>query len=429
MYTILIVDDQPANIQVLAQLLKDTYRIQVATSGEKALQLAKSPQGPDLILLDIQMPVMDGYEVCKLLKRDMLTRQIPIIFVTAHSSVEDEEFGFALGAVDYITKPFRPSIVKARVNTHIAIKAQTKDLEQLSNSLYIQNRKLEKHIELVDQNIIISKTDLNGIITDVSRAFCKVSGYTKEQLIGRPHNIVRHPNTPTKLYSELWGAITKNKSWTGELKNRKADGSEYWVEVMISSMFDDKNQKIGYTSIQQDITDKKRIEYVSITDGLTGIYNRRYFNDVFPQYISLCQRHNGLVCFLIMDIDSFKQYNDHYGHQAGDKVLIEVSRCFEEHLQRGEDRVFRLGGEEFGIVFSSKSRENALEFANRIKDAIYNLKIPHEFSDIEPYITISGGLLCQNATEIASVDKCFQEADDLLYASKEKGKNCITCNE
>ena len=121
---ILIVDDVPTNVQALALLLKEEYVIKVATSGARALEIADQDPIPDLILLDVQMPDMNGYDVLKLLKENSDTEQIPIIFVTGKDAVEDEEYGLELGAVDYIAKPIRPSIVKARVKTHIMLKQQ-----------------------------------------------------------------------------------------------------------------------------------------------------------------------------------------------------------------------------------------------------------------------------------------------------------------
>lgn len=130
--SILIVDDEPSNVQSLANLLKKDYKIRVAKSGEKALELARSENIPDLILLDVEMPEMDGYEVCRRLKEDSRTSGIPVIFVTARHSVEDEELGLNLGAVDYISKPFQPAIIKARVKNQINLKVKTDLLEKLS---------------------------------------------------------------------------------------------------------------------------------------------------------------------------------------------------------------------------------------------------------------------------------------------------------
>lgn len=129
---ILVVDDTPMNIQILSKMLSSSYEVRIATRGEKALEIARSEEQPDLILLDIMMPEMDGYEVCRQLKSDTHTSSIPVIFVTAKNEVEDETKGFSLGAVDYIAKPFHLPIVQARIQTHLRLSKQAKLLEELA---------------------------------------------------------------------------------------------------------------------------------------------------------------------------------------------------------------------------------------------------------------------------------------------------------
>ncbi len=138
--TVLVVDDAPANIQVVNSILKDTYKVRVATNGAKALELAHGTPGPDLILLDVMMPEMDGYEVCTRLKADAETRDIPVIFLTGQTEIEDETRGFSVGAVDYIHKPFSPAVVKARVNTHLVLRGIR---EQLALQLLALTSELE----------------------------------------------------------------------------------------------------------------------------------------------------------------------------------------------------------------------------------------------------------------------------------------------
>ncbi len=127
--TILVVDDEPANIDLLVDCLKDDYQIKAATRGEKALRIARSSEPPDMVLLDIMMPGMDGLEVCRQLKADFTTRHLPIIFITAKMTVEDEIRGLQMGAVDYIAKPICPPIVKARVRTQLALHDQNRELD------------------------------------------------------------------------------------------------------------------------------------------------------------------------------------------------------------------------------------------------------------------------------------------------------------
>lgn len=291
-----------------------------------------------------------------------------------------------------------------------------------------KDKEIEKYVQLIDTNISTSSTDLSGKITSVSEAFCNITKYTKEELIGKNHNIVRHPSQGDELYKDLWKTITANKTWEGEIKNQDKYGNFYWVKASIFPDFDENGKKIGYTSIRQDISDKKRIEEISITDGLTGIYNRRYFNDIFPKVINSAKRRNELISLLIIDIDHFKQYNDNYGHQNGDDVLIRVAKTIKESLHRADDYCFRLGGEEFGVIVKIDTREKQIKFAEDIRINIENLKIPHTKSDTSKYITISTGMFCQNANNIQDMDEIFKDADDLLYEAKNQGRNRVVSN-
>ena len=137
--TVLIVDDTPTNIQLLNSMLREQYKVKAATNGEKALKIARTEPQPDIILLDIMMPEMDGYEVCRRLKSSALTAAIPVIFITAKTGVEDEQQGFSLGAVDYITKPFNPDIVKTRVKTQL-------EIYQQQQKLHDENKQLKQRI-------------------------------------------------------------------------------------------------------------------------------------------------------------------------------------------------------------------------------------------------------------------------------------------
>jgi len=424
--TVLIVDDMQTNLAILAGMIKDKYHIKLAKSGEKALELVANGE-VDLILLDVVMPEMDGYEVCKILKNDSKTKDIPIIFVTANTSKEDEEKGFMLGAVDYITKPSTPSTVRARVNAHITLRLRQIEVEKLSQAMHDQNEKLSRYTNVIDTHIITSSTDLDGVITHVSEAFCKISGYEKEELLGQSHSLIRHPDMPKEFFENLWDTITQDKPWSGEIKNRNKEGGFYWVRAYITPDFKE-NVKIGYTAVRQDITDKKRVEEISITDGLTTIFNRRHFNETFPKAISSAKRKDELICFLLIDIDHFKQYNDHYGHQEGDNVLIQFALCLKQSLQRVDDLAFRLGGEEFGIIYKAESKEKALQFANTIRLNIENLKLKHEHNSASAYITASMGLTCKKANEIQNMDEAYKETDDLLYKAKQSGRNQVQIN-
>ena len=285
--------------------------------------------------------------------------------------------------------------------------------------------KIQEYVNLVDKNVITSSTNLNGRIIYTSEAFCKISGYTKEELIGKNHSIVRHPDMPKEIYEDMWHHLLDNKEWSGEIKNLKKDGTFYWVKSNISPTFDINGNKVGYTAIRQDITDKKLIEKISITDGLTDIYNRRHFDTIFPQMIQISKRSKDFISFLMMDIDHFKQYNDTYGHQMGDEVLIEMAKTLKKSLKREDDFCFRLGGEEFGVVFNTDSKEKAIIYADQIKQNIEKMKIEHSKNTASKYITASMGLICFKRGEVQSEDVIYKEADDLLYKAKEAGRNTV----
>lgn len=332
----------------------------------------------------------------------------------------------------YIKKDGSEIIVKLSVtalkNTDQKIHGYLGMAEDITKSKE-EERTIQEYVELVDKNIIISSTDLEGTITYVSEAFCNISGYSKNELIGKNHHIVRHPDVKKSLYEDMWNHLRNNQEWCGEIINLKKDGSSYWVKANISPIYDILGNKVGYTAIRQDITDKKLIEKISITDGLTDIYNRRHFDTIFPQMVQSSKRDKSFISFLIMDVDHFKQYNDTYGHQKGDNALIEIAHTLKTSLKRQDDFCFRLGGEEFGLVFSTDSKDEAFHYANNIKERIENLKIEHTLNSASKYVTVSMGLICLNHNHVKSEDVIYGEADKLLYQAKKQGRNIVITKE
>jgi diguanylate cyclase (GGDEF)-like protein len=290
---LLIVDDERLNIKILNELLRNDYEIMVATGGEQALKLAASAT-PDLILLDIMMPELDGHEVCHRLKEQQETKCIPIIFITAMNDAADETRGFELGAVDYVTKPFNPAVVKARVQTHIRLKLQADLLEKLAS-----------------------------------------------------------------------------------------------------------------------------------LDGLTGIPNRRAFDETREREWGRSQRAGNDFSILMIDVDMFKQYNDHYGHGAGDDCLTRVARALTACLQRPGDFVARYGGEEFAAVLPNCADGGALLIGERFCAAVAALRIPHSTSTAAPHVTISIGVATGSPTANSNPAEFCEAADKMLYAAKENGRNQV----
>ncbi|MGJ0301177.1 cache domain-containing protein [Aliarcobacter cryaerophilus] len=284
-------------------------------------------------------------------------------------------------------------------------------------------KKLQDYINIVNQNVIISSTNIQGVITEVSEAFCEISGYKKDELIGKSHNIVRHPNTPTSFYKEMWNTLLSKKEWRGEIKNLAKNGDIYWIYAIITPIL--KNSEIiGFTSIKSNITNKKHIEELSITDELTKIYNRRFFNIKIEEEINRAKRDKKELCLIILDIDFFKQYNDTYGHQEGDIVIKSVANVLKNRTNRADDFAFRVGGEEF-VIITHIEKDKVFDYANSIKDDIENLKIEHRGNKALKYVTISLGVVCKNAIEINSSEELYKEADDNLYEAKRSGRNCV----
>lgn len=157
---VLLVDDEPANIQIVNSILKDTYKTRIATNGAKALELANQDPAPDLILLDVMMPGMDGYEVCSRLKESAQTKDIPVIFLTGQTEIDDETRGFEVGAVDYIHKPFSPAVVQARVRTHLALRGIR---EQLASQLHVMQREMETARQIQLSILPRQITAINGL--------------------------------------------------------------------------------------------------------------------------------------------------------------------------------------------------------------------------------------------------------------------------
>ncbi len=291
----------------------------------------------------------------------------------------------------------------------------------------LNNEQNRKYFDLIDNYVIISNTNKDGIINYSSKAFENILGYEKNELIGKSHNIIRSPRIKNELFSTMWKNISSGKIWHSEIENIKKDKTNCWLKTTIQPDFDYYGNIVGYTAVRVDITDKKIIEKISITDAMTNIYNRRYFDKIFPKRINLAKRLDKKLAFCMMDIDHFKQYNDTYGHQDGDTTLIKVAYALKESLKREDDFVFRLGGEEFGMLYFVDNKDDAFNIAENTRKAIEDIKIPHEKNSASPYVTVSMGLYIFNQDKILPKE-IYLAADKLLYKSKQNGRNQIKIN-
>lgn len=292
---ILIVDDIPDNIRVLSRMMVDEgYQVSAATNGHQALKLAAT-SAPDLILLDIMMPQLDGYETIAALKADPQLAMIPIIFVTALADTEDETRGLDLGAVDYITKPFKEAIVRRRVKTHLELKRQRDLLSQLSR-----------------------------------------------------------------------------------------------------------------------------------LDGLTGIPNRRAFDERLAHEWRRSLRFHEPLGVAMIDIDHFKAYNDTQGHLAGDDCLRQVASALAEGVRRAGDVIARYGGEEFVCLFSRMDDTGLAVVTEQLRASVQALDIPHSASPVIPCVTVSIGGACCLPTDESAALALVEQADAQLYLAKRLGRNRVS---
>ncbi len=252
--SLLIVDDMRSNRLTDRAIIETHFpklTIYEANSAKAALEVMEQ-HAIDLVLSDIMMPDMDGFELAKEMQEHFHEGCSPIIFITASSESQLlEKQGIEIGAIDFIQRPFHPNTLVNKIKLYL--------------NLYRKNQELQRHIranemslEIIDRYVIMSKTDLRGIITDVTNAFCEISGFTREEMVGKPHNIVRHPDMDKAVFKDLWQSIKKGKIWSGEVKNRRKNGTFYWVHAVISPMIDAEGNHIGYISTRQDITESKR---------------------------------------------------------------------------------------------------------------------------------------------------------------------------
>lgn len=291
---VLIVDDEISNIEIMNAVLEDDYEVCFSTSGEQALETARQTR-PDIVLLDVLMPGIDGFEVCRQLKIDPLLADIPVIFTTGLGDTEHEMRGLSLGAIDYVTKPIQPTILRARVGNHIELK------------------------RLRDQ---------------------------------------------------------------------------------LASM--------------------------AVTDALTGLSNRRQMERSLSTETSRLARTEDWLSVVMLDIDFFKQFNDTYGHPAGDRCITMVAAALTRAVKRASDLPARYGGEEFACILPGADPRGAELVAQEIKLQIQSLNIPHQRSQISPFITVSIGVASARCRPGMTSDQWLNEADRQLYESKHGGRNRIS---
>lgn len=275
--------------------------------------------------------------------------------------------------------------------------------------------KLNEFSKIIDKYIITATTKPDSTIVKVSSAFVETSGYKKDELIGKKMNVINYPYYDKKVFKELWNTILSGKTWSGEIKNKRKDGSEYWLEQQIVCTMTSDNKIESFVSLGVDISAKKELEKMASIDKLTGIYNRRMVDEFMNIEIQSSKRHHHKLSIIMLDIDHFKLVNDTYGHQTGDKVLSQTTKIISENIRK-LDIFGRYGGEEFIIICPDTSIENAFKLAEKLRIAIENFT----FSEVG-HKTISLGI--SDFKDNDDANSLIKKADDALYIAKDSGRN------
>jgi len=442
---VLIVEDTPASLKLLSDLLTDAgYYVRQAPNGELALWTAQS-RPPELILLDIRMPGIDGFEVCRRLKESPQLSQVPVIFLSAQHDTDDKVRGFALGAVDFIAKPFQAEEILARTDAHVrlgraqhALARERATLEQrvvertaeLAREIE-QRRANEEFMRLSSQVFEATRdaivvTDREARIVATNPAFTQISGYTPEEVLGQNVTILHAGEQDASTLDVMRQAMAKTGHWSGEMLARRKNGETYPGLVSASALRNEAGELTNYVSLFLDITERKAeqhlIDFLSHHDALTGLPNRLLARQRFEQALAGVRRdarEGRCLTVMCLDLDRFRSINDSYGHEVGDKALQVVSHFLTDTVRDG-DIVTRQGGDEFQIVVQDECQlGSTMALAQKI---LAGLRKELVIDGQQITVTASIGIAV-SLTDGDSFDELIRSADTALYRAKETGRD------
>ncbi len=287
---------------------------------------------------------------------------------------------------------------------------------KLQSMVARKTKALVEQQSMTDKYVIMISTDLKNNITDASTAFCDLFGYTKLELMGKKIETVYNLDTAS-FYQEIMSQLDEHKKWSGEIRNADKEKNIYWLFANIEAIFDELGLVKGYRAIQQNITDKKFAQKLSITDTLTELYNRSYLNTKLHAEVNLFHRYNTPMGIIMIDIDYFKDVNDTYGHLVGDSVLVEFAEILRVNV-RITDIVGRWGGEEFVIICPSNTLRQVAELAEKLRLIVES----YTFNKVGKKTASFGvGMIHNNEDEMDLI----RRIDDALYEAKRLGRNRV----
>jgi len=275
--------------------------------------------------------------------------------------------------------------------------------------------RLQEYVSIVDDNVLVVRMDINLVVQSVSKAFCRISEYEEDELLGRTIFELFHEDSLRDVRSGLLENIYAGKVWKGEIKRVTKYGDIFWTQSMLHPVF--KNgMKTGFLSVSSDISDKKRIEIISVTDKLTGIFNRMKLDEVLSTEFTRFRRFGHPYSLIVFDIDFFKRVNDTYGHLAGDEVLKALATLIKSSI-READVFGRWGGEEFLIICCGTELDGAFNLASKLRRKVELF----EFPEVDK-LTCSFGVA---QIDESGTENMVKRADDALYRAKQGGRNRV----
>lgn len=448
---VLVVDDILPNVKLLeAKLSGEYYEVLTATGGQEALDKVKD-ESPDIVLLDVMMPGMDGFEVCRRIKENPETTHIPVVMVTALTDNVDRVRGLEAGADDFLSKPVNDTALMARVRSLVRLKMTVDEWRTRENtasqlgvsddSSTAMNQPVEHaRVLLVEDQDFETDKIIETLAQDEDRITAVTSGaQAMEQIATTPFDLlIVSLNLKNEDGLRLCSHLRSNErtrsvpilmiSIDDDIK-RIAHGLEIGAHDYILRPVD-RNELLARVRTQirrKRFQERLRENYevslsMALTDPLTGLYNRRYMETHLQKLIERNQESKKKLGILILDIDHFKQVNDTYGHGVGDEVLKIFSNRIKNGL-RSFDLVARMGGEEFVAILPDTTDDMAYIIAERLRGAVADKPFPCSAPEGQITVTTSiGGTLISHAHH--SVQDVLNRADKALYDAKESGRNC-----
>ncbi len=451
---ILVVDDTPLNVKLLtAKLAQDFYIVTSAENGREALEKVAAEK-PDLILLDVMMPEMDGFETCRRLKADPATAFIPVVIITALSDVADRVRGLAAGADDFLGKPINDLALMSRIRSLLRTKVLMDEWRmreatalQLSPGNNISDidplNVRDSHVLIVDDKSG-SPTDgafIEETLRPLSAHIAQVSSVAEAEqaLADGSYDLVfsnldlqsqdglmicsRLRTNPVTRHIPIL-LIANNEDISRVAKGLDLGANDYLMRPLDTHELFARTRtqlrhKRNYDRLRNGFEQNMMM---ALVDPLTGCFNRRYLDAHLPRYIKNAAEIRKPISVQMIDIDFFKKVNDGFGHAAGDEVLKEVARRISNGV-RPSDFFVRMGGEEFAVIMPSTSIENAFKIAERLRHSVAEKPIAISGQTEELTVTISIGLAATNPHTETDAHKVFDRADAALYSAKQNGRN------